>query len=293
VAEEFMAENSGVQVTVGILGTGGGFERFCAGETAINDASRPINEDDIALCEPAGIDYIELPVAYDALSVVVNPAIDFVDCLTVAELKTIWDAPSEGTITNWSQVRADFPDRPLTLYGPGTDSGTFDYFTDVINGEEGQSRGDYTPSEDDNILVQGVAGDENALGYFGFAYYQENADQLKVLSIDAGDGNCVEPSAATVEDGTYQPLSRPLFIYVTAEDAARPEVEAFVNFYLDNTPALVPEVGYVALPADILTLVSERFTAGTTGTIYEGAAEGASLEELLSGGGGAEEEATP
>jgi phosphate transport system substrate-binding protein len=298
VAEEFMNENSGVQVTVGILGTGGGFERFCAGETQISDASRPVKEEEATTCSGAGIDFIELPVAYDALSVVVNPAIDFVDCLTVEELNTIWDPAAEGTITNWNQVRADFPDRPLTLYGPGTDSGTFDYFTDVVNGEEGASRGDYTPSEDDNVLVTGVAGDANAMGYFGYAYYAQNTDQLKVLSIDPGDGNCVAPSPATVEDGSYQPLSRPIFIYVNSTDADSPEVEAFVEFYIENAPTLVPEVGYVALPSEIYSLVSERFAARTTGSVFAGGSqEGVTLEDLLAaeegGGSGETPAATP
>jgi phosphate transport system substrate-binding protein len=297
VAEDFMAENSGVQITVGIKGTGGGFERFCAGETQISDASRPIKEEEATTCTSAGIESIELPIAYDALSVVVNPAIDFVDCLTVAELKKIWEPTAEGTVTNWSQVRAGFPDKPLTLYGPGTDSGTFDYFTDAINGEEGASRGDYTPSEDDNVLVQGVAGDEGALGYFGYAYYSQNTDKLKVLGVDPGDGTCVEPSPATVEDGSYQPLARPIFIYVKKESADLPEVKAFVEFYIENAPTLVPEVGYVALPSDIYTLVSERFAAGTTGSVFAGGSqEGVTLEDLLSaeeGGGGATPTGTP
>jgi phosphate transport system substrate-binding protein len=299
MAEEFRKENPDVRITVGIKGTGGGFERFCAGETAISDASRPIKQKEADTCAAANIEYIELPVAYDALSVVVNPGVDFVDCLTVDELKKIWEPGAEGTVTNWSQVRAGFPDRPLTLFGPGTDSGTFDYFTDAIVGEEGASRGDYTPSEDDNVLVTGVAGTDDALGYFGYAYYQANTDKLKVLSVDSGDGTCVEPSPATVEEGSYQPLSRPIFIYVSTEANQRAEVQAFVNFYLDQAPTIVPDpdVGYVALPDNIYALVKARYQAGTVGSVFAGGSqEGVTLEDLLSaegGGGGATPTGTP
>ena len=223
VAEEFMVTNSGVRVTVGTHGTGGGFELFCAGETDISDASRPIKDEETQACAAAGIEYEEFEVAFDGLSIVVNSANDFVDCLTVAELKTIWEPAAGDTVTNWSQVRAGFPDQSLTLYGPGTDSGTFDYFTDVIVGEEGASRGDFTPSEDDNVLVQGVAGDEDALGYFGFAYYEQNADELGLVAVDSGSG-CVTPSRETILDGTYAPLSRPLYVYVRTDALARPEV---------------------------------------------------------------------
>jgi phosphate transport system substrate-binding protein len=283
VAEEFMTANSGVRVTVGTSGTGGGFELFCNGETDISDASRPIADDEIEACAAAGIEYEEFQVAFDGLSVLVNPANDFVECLTVDELKAIWEPAAQDTVTNWNQVRADFPDQSLTLYGPGTDSGTFDYFTDEIVGEEGASRGDYTPSEDDNILVQGIAGDEDALGYFGFAYYVENQSKLKVVQIDHGKGKgCVTPSAQSVEAGTYTPLARPIFIYVRKDAADRPEVKAFVEFYLKNASKLVGDVGYVPLPANVYGLVTARFTSGKTGTAYTGDSAGLTLEQIFS-----------
>jgi phosphate transport system substrate-binding protein len=246
VAEEF-GKIHDVNVTVGISGTGGGFEKFCAGETDFSNASRSIEEDEIATCEGNAIEYVEFEVAYDGLSNVVNPNNDFVDCLTVAELNAIWGPDS--TVDNWSQVRDGFPDQALTLYGAGTDSGTFDYFTNEINGEEGASRADYTASEDDNVIVQGVAGDENALGYFGFAYYVENDDKLKVLGVDNGEG-CVEPTQETIESGEYAPLSRPLYVYVSTEALARPEVAEFMRFFLTEGPALAVEVGYVASPQE-------------------------------------------
>jgi phosphate transport system substrate-binding protein len=248
VAEEFKGAGAdNVRVAVGTKGTGGGFERFCNGEIDISDASRPIKTDDEKEkpnCTAKGIEYVELKVAIDGLSVLTNPANSFVDCLTVAELKKIWEPGSK--VKNWSQVRSGFPNQALSLYGPGTDSGTFDYFTDEINGEEGASRTDYTPSEDDNVLVQGVAGDKNALGYFGYAYYVQNKDSLKLLSIDSGSG-CVKPSESTINDGSYKPLARPLFIYVKKASAVRPEVKAFVNYYLENVSPLLPSVGYIAL----------------------------------------------
>ncbi|OGO50516.1 MAG: hypothetical protein A2148_01075 [Chloroflexi bacterium RBG_16_68_14] len=250
VAEEFGKAQPGVDVVVGISGTGGGFEKFCAGEIEFNDASRPIKEDEAQACAGNGIEYVEFEVAFDGLSVIVNPENDFVDCLTVEELKRIWEPAAQGTVTNWNDVRPDFPDRPLTLYGPGTDSGTFDFFTDEIVGEEGASRGDYTASEDDNILVQGIAGDEDGLGYFGFAYYEQNQERLKLVPVDGGSG-CVAPSRETILDGTYSPLSRPLFVYLRADALARPEVVEFMRFYLEQAPTLVPEVGYVEVPADV------------------------------------------
>jgi phosphate transport system substrate-binding protein len=250
VAEEFQAENGGVEIAVGTSGTGGGFEKFCAGETDISDASRSIDPDDEApVCEKNGVEYVELQAALDGLSLMVNPENNFVDCLTTEELAAIWGP--ESTIDNWKDVRAGFPDEELTLYGPGTDSGTFDYFTDEINGEEGASRSDYTASEDDNVLVQGIAGDPNALGYFGYAYYEQNADKLKVLGIDSGSG-CVTPDVGTIASGEYAPLSRPLFVYVAKEAAGRPEVRAFVDFYLETMNELVPDVGYVPVPDDVL-----------------------------------------
>lgn len=250
MAEEFMIANPGTRVTVGTSGTGGGFEKFCSGQTQISNASRPISEEEIAACEEAGIEYVELPVATDALTVVVNPENDWAECLTIEELSTVWAPEAQGTITNWNQVRPEFPDAPLALYGPGTDSGTFDYFTDTVNGEEGASRGDYTASEDDNVLVTGVEGDTNALAYFGYAYYVENQDRLKAVGIDGGEG-CVEPSQENVLSGEYTPLSRPLFIYVSRAALEEPQVAAFVDFYLDSAnKALVEETGYVSLTDD-------------------------------------------
>jgi phosphate transport system substrate-binding protein len=262
VAEEFQAENQGVDIAVGTSGTGGGFEKFCAGETDFSDASRPINPDDeVPACEKTGVEYIEIQVAVDGLSVMVNPENDFVECLTTDELAAIWGPDS--SISSWKDVRPGFPDQELTLYGPGTDSGTFDYFTDAVNGEEGASRSDYTASEDDNVLVQGIAGDPNALGYFGYAYYEQNADKLKVLGVDSGSG-CVTPDSKTITSGEYAPLSRPLFMYVSKEAAGRAEVRAFVDFYLETMNQLVPEVGYVPVPEDVLqadTQEWEQFTA--------------------------------
>jgi phosphate transport system substrate-binding protein len=287
MAEEFQKNNSNVRVTVGVSGTGGGFKKFCAGETDISDASRPIKDSEIELCQQAGIEYIELPVAYDALSVVVNPQNDWVDCLTTAELQKIWKPAAQGKINNWNQVRGDFPDRELTLYGPGTDSGTFDYFTDAINGEEGASRGDYTASEDDNVIVQGVANDKGALGYFGLAYYEENQDKLKAVAVDDGDPSngdgCITPSIATVEDSTYQPLARPIFIYVKKEALARPEVQSFVDYYMDSAnKKLVSEVGYVPLNDSIYQAAQTRLENQTTGTVFEGGSTvGVNLKEAL------------
>jgi phosphate transport system substrate-binding protein len=250
IAEEFSAVNDGVNVSVGTSGTGGGFEKFCAGETDISDASRPIDEaDEVPVCQQNGVEYVELQVAIDGLSVMVNPENTFAECLTTEELAAVWGPDS--TINNWKDVRAGFPDQELTLYGAGTDSGTFDYFTDVINGEEGASRSDYTASEDDNVLVQGIAGDPNALGYFGYAYFEQNADKLKVLGVDSGSG-CVTPNRETVASGEYTPLSRPLFIYVAKEASARPEVQAFVDFYLETMNELVPDVGYIPVPEDVV-----------------------------------------
>ena len=245
-AELFRDEQPGVNVTVGTSGTGGGFERFCNGETDISDASRPIKEDEeVPLCTENGIEYTELQDAVDALTVVVNSENDWVDCLTVDQLKAIWEPGSE--IGNWKDVPGgDFPDEPMALAGPGTDSGTFDYFTDEVNGEEGASRSDYTASEDDNTIVQAVSGEKGALGYFGFTYYEENQDTLKALQIDSGEG-CVEPSAETAQAGDYTPLARPLFIYVKNESLERPEVEAFLRFYLENLDQITEDARYIAL----------------------------------------------
>ena len=259
VAEEFKGAGAkNVRVSVGTKGTGGGFERFCKGETDISDASRPIKDEEKAACAAKSIEYVELKVAVDGLSVLVNPQNSFATCLTTDELKKIWEPGSK--VKNWSQIRSGFPNQPLSLYGPGTDSGTFDYFTDEINGEEGASRTDYTPSEDDNTLVQGIAGDQNALGYFGYAYYVQNKSRLKLLGIDGGSG-CITPTETTINDGSYKPLSRPLFIYVKKASASRPEVKAFIDFYLENVDALLSSVGYVPLHADDLTAAKQAWSA--------------------------------
>ena len=244
VAEEFQIANPGVRVTVGISGTGGGFKKFCAGETDISDASRPIKETEIEACAANGIEPIQLGVAWDGLTVVRNPANDWATCMTVDELKRLWQPGS--SITRWNEIRPEWPDEEMVLYGPDTDSGTFDYFTEAIVGEEDASRDDYTASADDNVLVVGVEGDAGSLGYFGFAYYEESADKLGAVAVDNGAG-CVLPSRETIESGTYAPLSRPMFIYVKPDALARPEVRAFVDFYIENAPTLVPEVGYVPL----------------------------------------------
>jgi len=243
-AEDFMAANPGVQVTVGSSGTGGGFEKFCRGETDANDASRAIKEEEAAACEAAGIQFAQLQVAVDALTVVVNKANTWATCLTVEELGAIW-APG-STVNNWNQVRPDFPDVPLQLFGAGTDSGTFDYFTDAINGEEGASRTDYTPTEDDNVTVQGVSGSEGGLGYFGFTYFEENADKLTAVQIDSGAG-CVAPSVETAQDGTYTPLARPLFIYPSKQALAKPEVKAFFDFYVANDATIAADALFIPL----------------------------------------------
>ncbi|HVS62249.1 MAG TPA: PstS family phosphate ABC transporter substrate-binding protein [Thermoanaerobaculia bacterium] len=276
VAEEFGAVEPGVRVTVGISGTGGGFKKFGAGETDISDASRPIKPVEIELARSNGIEFIEVPVAYDGLSVVVNPENDWVDHLTVEELNRIWQPDS--VVTTWSDVRPEWPAEPIALYGAGTDSGTFDYFTEVINGTSGASRADYTASEDDNVTVMGVAGDKNGLGFFGFAYVEENRSRVRAVPIDGGAGP-VTPSSATINDGTYSPLSRPIFIYVSQAAAARPEVKSFVEFYLDNAAELAAEVGYVALPEEIYRAAQTRFVQGTTGTAFGEASSGRTLIE--------------
>ncbi len=246
-AELFREKQPDVNVTVGISGTGGGFERFCNGETDISNASRPIKDDEeVPICEENGVEFTEIEVATDALTVVVNPENDWIDCITVDQLNAIWK-PGSG-IDNWSQVPGgDYGDEPLTLAGPGTDSGTFDYFTDEINGEEGASRSDYTASEDDNVVVRAVQGSNGALGYFGFTYYEENQDSLKALQVDGGEG-CVEPSVETAQSGEYTPLARPLFIYVNNESLARPEMQAFLRFYMQNLTEVAETAQYIPLP---------------------------------------------
>ncbi len=285
VAEEFREVQPKVKVTVGIAGTGGGFKKFCAGEIDINDASRPIKSSEIELCEKNKIEYIELPVAYDALSVVVNPSNDWAKTLTVKELKTLWAPEAQGKITSWKQIRDGFPDKPVHLYGAGVDSGTYDYFTEAIVGKEHSSRGDFTSSEDDNVLVQGVSGDVASLGFFGLAYYHENSSRLTAVAIDdEDDSNGKGPQFPTVENvlaGVYRPLARPLFIYVRKESVARPEVQALVQFYLKNVSTLSGEVGYITLPANIYALVEKRLADRKLGSVMGKGAAAASLETLL------------
>ncbi len=271
MAEEFgKATDGNVRITVGVSGTGGGFKKFCAGETVISDASRPFKQSEVDLCAENGIEYIELPVAIDGLSVMVNPANDFVECLTVAELHTLWAPEAEGVVTKWSQVRPGWPDEEVRLYAPGVDSGTFDYFTETVNGESQASRGDFLPSEDDNVLVTGIAGDRNSLGYFGYAYYAENADRLKLVGIDGGEG-CIIPTDETINNGSYSPLSRPLFIYVAADALNRPHVNAFVEFYLDTANRnFISETGYIPFPDAIYNLAMNKYRSGTTGPAFGG-----------------------
>jgi phosphate transport system substrate-binding protein len=282
VAEEFQKAKKGkVKVTVGIAGTGGGFKKFCRGEIDISDASRPILKQEMEACKGAGIEYFELPIAYDALTVIVNPKNDWVKALTVSDLKKMWEPSAQGKVTNWNQVHSEWPNAPLKLFGPGADSGTFDYFTEAVVGKAKSSRGDFTASEDDNVLVQGVANDRNALGYFGFAYYVENQKKLKGVPIDGGKGP-VAPSAKTVEDGTYQPLSRPIFIYVSKKAMDKPEVKEFVEFYLKNAPTLVKQVKYVALPQSAYTINAEHLQKGKIGTVFGGEAQvGVKIEDLM------------
>ena len=246
VAEEFNKIHRGVQVPVGVSGTGGGFKRFVTGETQISNASRPIKDSEAELAAENGVEFVELTVAFDGLSVLVNPENSFVECLTTDELSLIWEPGSE--VNNWNQVRAEWPDEEIDLFGPDTESGTFDYFTDEINGEEGASRPDYTAAVDDNVLVQGIAGEDHSLGYFGYAYYVENTDKLKLVEIDNGSGSgCVAPNTDTIADGSYSPLSRPLFIYVNVDSLERPEMRELIDFYIDSAAVLAAEVGYVAL----------------------------------------------
>ncbi|HXW05687.1 MAG TPA: PstS family phosphate ABC transporter substrate-binding protein [Vicinamibacterales bacterium] len=274
VAEEFQKAHSGVRVTVGSSGTGGGFQKFCRNETDISDASRPIRGTEVDACAKAGIEFIEIPVAYDGIAVLVNPKNTWVSEMTVAELKRLWEPEAQGKVLRWNQIRPSWPDSEIRLFGPGTDSGTFDYFTEAVTGKERASRGDYTSSEDDNVLVQGIEGDLNALGYFGYAYYEENRDKLKLLAIDDQDetngSGAIAPSPETVANGTYRPLSRPVFIYVKVGALERPEVLRFVEFYLQNAAELVREVGYIPLKDTEGKLVRERFDQRATGTMFAG-----------------------
>ena len=285
VAEEFQKEKKGtINVTVGISGTGGGFKKFCRGETDISEASRPILKKEIDACKDAGIQFIELPVAYDALTVVLNPKNDWVKSLSVEELKRMWEPAAQGKVKTWKQVNATWPDKPIKLFGAGADSGTFDYFTEAIVGKAKSSRGDFTASEDDNVLVQGVSGDINAIGYFGYAYFEENQEKLRAAPIIAKSGAAaVSPSPETVMHGTYQPLSRPLFIYVNATTAAfKPEVKEFINYYLANVAKLAKEVKYVPLPPHEYKAVENHWKQLKPGTGFGGIPEvGVKIEELL------------
>ncbi len=289
VAEEFQKLNAGTQVTVGRSGTGGGFQKFCRNETVVSNASRPIAAAEIEACKKSGVEYIELPIAYDGMAVVVNSKNTWAPSMTVAELKKLWAPDAQGKVLKWNHVRGNWPNQEIHLFGAGVDSGTFDYFTEVINGKAKVSRGDYTSSEDDNILVQGVAGDQYALGYMGLAYYQENKEKLKLVAIDdenpANGAGPILPSAATVRDGTYRPLSRPIFIYVNTAALSRAEVQKFVEYYVTSATPLVTEVGYVPLTDAEQKLVQQRFAAKTHGTMFDASAPmdpKVSLEQRLS-----------
>ena len=283
VAEDFQkAKKQKVKVTVGISGTGGGFKKFCRGETDISNASRPILRAEMADCQKTGVEYFELPVAFDALTVVVNPKNSFIKQLTVAEMKKMWQPAAQGKVTRWNQVNAAWPDQPMKLFGPGSDSGTFDYFTEAVVGKSKSSRGDFTASEDDNVLVTGVSRDVNALGYFGYAYYIENKDKLKAVPIVNDKGQAVEPSIEAVLDGSYTPLARPIFIYVNAKSLAKPEVKQFVDYYMTNGAALAKEVKYVPLPDSAYATALQNVQRGKKGTVFGGVAEvGVTIDELL------------
>jgi phosphate transport system substrate-binding protein len=285
VAEEFQRENPGVRVTIGISGTGGGFKKFCAGETDLSNASRPIKPTEVKACRAAGVEYVEFPIAFDGLSVMVNPANDFAACIEIAELRRLWEPEAQGAVTRWSQVRPGWPDEEVHLYGAGVDSGTYDYFTEAVVGEEGSSRGDFTSSEDDNVLVQGVAGDELALAFIPLAYVSQNAARLKIVPVDdakADNGaGPITPSSETVRNGTYQPLSRPLFVYVSRKAADRKDIQQFVEMLFTRTD-LVREVGYIELTPQIYDLARAHFAERRTGTAFEkGHQVGMTLEALL------------
>ena len=283
MAKEYQNTNpKKAQITVEFSGTGGGFKKFCAGETDISNASRPIRSEEMEACKKAGIRYYELPVAFDALTVVVNPKNDWAKDITVQELKKIWEPAAQGKITRWNQIRPNWPNQPITLYGAGKESGTFDYFTEAIVGTPKASRTDYTASEDDTVLVQGVTKDENALGYFGLSYYEKNQSQLKAVGIDRGKG-AVLPSRETVEKSQYQPLARPLFIYVSYNSAqSKVELRNFVEFYMKKAPTLVSSVGYIPLPKEGYQLIYQHFYNGKVGTVFGGKAQlDSTIGELL------------
>jgi len=282
VAEDFqIAKRGKIRVTVGISGTGGGFKKFCRGEIDITDASRPIKQKEIDACKKAGVQYVEMPVAFDALTVVVSPKNSWIKKITIAELKKMWEPTAQGKITKWNQINSTWPDTKFNLYGPGSDSGTFDYFTEAVVGKAKSSRGDFAASEDDNVLVQGVSRDKNGIGFFGFAYFIENQKKLNAVAIDSGKGGIL-PSAKTVENGTYQPLSRPIFIYVSIKSAERPAVKEFIDFYMKKGPALVKEVKYFPLPAKVYTLNLEHLKKKKIGTVYGGESKmGLKIEDLM------------
>ena len=282
VAEEFQALKKGqTRVTVGIAGTGGGFKKFCRGETDISNASRPILKEEMDACKAAGISYIELPIAFDALTLAVHPQNTWAKDMTLADLKKIWSPEAQGKIMKWKDVRPEWPDLPLKLYGAGADSGTFDYFTEAVNGKAKAIRADYTPSEDDNVLVQGIENDKGALGFIPYAYYAPHANRMKALGIDGGKG-VVLPEEKTVIDGSYTPMSRPLFIYVKASETKRPEIKEFVEFFLNKGEPLIKEVKYVPLPKSAYTTALARFNTGETGTGFAGTPEvGLSIAQIL------------
>jgi phosphate transport system substrate-binding protein len=284
VAEDFQKmKKNAIKVTVGISGTGGGFKKFCRNESDIQNASRPILAPEMADCRAAGVEYIELPVAFDALTVVMNPKNTFLKSITVDELKKMWEPAAQGKVMRWNQVNPAWPDAPIKLFGAGSDSGTFDYFTEAINGKSKASRGDFTASEDDNVLVQGVSQDVNAIGYFGYAYYAENQQRLRAVPIVEKAGKpAVPPSEATVLDGTYQPLSRPIFIYVNAKSLAKPEVREFAEYYMKNAAKIAKEVKYVPLPAQAYTIGLDHIAKGKKGTVMGGKNEvGIRIDDLL------------
>ena len=283
VAEDLQkAKKGSVRVTVGISGTGGGFKKFCSGETDISNASRPILAKEMEECAKAGIKYVELPIAFDALTVVINPKNDWIKQLSIAEMKIMWEPGAQGKVTKWNQINPAWPDKPLKLFGPGADSGTFDYFTEAVNGKSKSSRGDFTASEDDNVLVQGVSRDVNALGYFGFAYYDENKGKLKAVPIVNPKGKAVTPSLDAVMAGEYEPLARPIFIYVNAKSIDKAEVKEFVEFYLKEGGKLAKEVKYVPLGAADYKHALENFQKKKTGTAFGGHAEvGVKVSDML------------
>jgi phosphate transport system substrate-binding protein len=282
VAEEFQRAGNRVRVTVGLSGTGGGFKKLCRGEIDVANASRPILAEEMAKCREAGIGYLELPVAFDAITIVVNPKNDWVRTITVDDLKKMWEPAAQGKVLTWNQVRSEWPQTRLMLFGPGADSGTFDYFTEAIMHKAKASRGDYTASEDDNVLVQGVENNKNALGYFGFAYYSAHRDKMRALPVETPDHGAVAPSMETAVDGTYAPLSRPLFIYVSDRSIQRPEVQTFIEYYLKEGRTYVSEVGFISLPETATQVALQHLKERRLGTVFGGVPEvGVTIEEVL------------